>query len=322
MASLPERRNPFGSQTVSLAPVSDEQQTDENLEPPFVRIRGGNSSFIFADSEIRSAAPGVPPALAPDLFNVTDFTLGGGDHQFYARKIKRLSVEGIQIANCVPNVNERNNVITFFSSSSGTNHTVTVPEGLYTTAATLVAALVTALNTATGASGLTWTATVNPINDCQWTLSVVGGTYHFVLTSPMILNGRYLYNLPIDQANTASKTFGAVYGLYTRYIDVVSTALTEYTKNPWSSNARGPNGLVARIFVASPIMGTGGISSSGMTFFAGTAQDASTNYNRSRAVEVIDLSLRDEFGQPYYIPSYATGTPANAGFNLIIRNEL
>lgn len=324
MTSLPERTNPFHPQLVSLAPISDEQQNDENLEPPFVRVRSGNESFLFADSEVRDAAVGVPQALAPDLFNVTDFTLGGGNHQFYARKLKRLSVPGAQIANCVPNINPRNNSVSFFSSASGLTHTVTIPEGQYTNRATLTAALQAALNTATGASGLTWTITVNPLNACQFTLATAGGNYRFVLTSPMILYGRYLFNLPQEQALTNSKTMGAVYGMYTRYIDVISASVTEYTKNPWSSNSRVPNGLIARIFVG-PQTGfgasAGGITSDGMSFFAG-ADAAPINYNRTRAIEVIDLSFRDEFGQPYYIPSYSTGSPPNSAFDLIIKTEL
>lgn len=324
MTSLPERTNPYGPQLVSIAPISDEQQTDENLEPPFVRVRSGNECFIYADSEIRETLPGVPQALAPDLVNVSTFSLGGGNHQFYARKLKRLSVTGVQIANCVPNVNPRNNTVAFFSSASGSTHTVTIPEGQYATRATLTAALQTALNTATGASGLTWTITVNPLNSCQYTLATAGGNYRFVLTSPMVIYGRYLFNLPQDQTLTNSKTMGAVYGMYTRHIDVISTAMTEYTKNPSSSNTRVPNGLVARIFIAAqPGFGVsdGGISSDGMSFF-GNAEPAAINYNRSRAIEVIDLTLRDEFGQPYYIPSYSTGSPPNSALDLIIKAEL
>lgn len=314
MSLLPERVDPYRATKVSLAPVSDEQQTDENLEPPFVRVRTGNESFVFADSEIRDAPS--------DLFNVDDFTLGGGNHQFYVRKIKRLSIDGIQFALCTPNVNIRNNTITFFSTTSGTNHTVVVPEGLYPSAPALATALQTALNTATGASGLTWTITVNPINACQYTLSVAGGTYHFILSSPMIMFGRYLYNLPQDQANTASKTMGGVFGLYSRYVDIISNALTEYTKNPSSSNARGPNGLVARVFIASPLTpGVGGITSGAVDFFA-SAASVGYNYDRSRALETIDVGLRDEFGQPFYIPSLSTGSPPNSALTLIIKTEL
>jgi hypothetical protein len=324
MASLPERNTPFHPQLVSLAPNSDEQQTDENLEPPFVRVRSGNECFIFADSEVRETPLGTPQSLAPDLFNATSFSLGGGNHQFYARKLKRLSVSGIQIANCVPNVNPRNNAVSFFSSASGLTHTVSIPEGQYATRATLTAALQTALNTATGASGLTWTITVNPLNSCQYTLATAGGNYRFVLTSPMVLYGRYLFNLPQEQALSNSKTMGAVYGLYTRYIDVISASMTEYTKNPWSSNTRVPNGLVARVFIG-PQAGfgssAGGIASDGMSFFAGV-EAAPINYNRSRAIEVIDLALRDEFGQPYYIPSYSSGSPPNSALDLIIKAEL
>lgn len=322
--SFPERNSPFNPQLVSLAPISDEQQTDENLEPPFVRIRAGNQSFIFADSEVREAPLGVPQSLAPDLFNVDGFSLGGGNHQFYARKLKRLFVSGVQIANCVPNINPRNNSVTFFSSASGLSHTVVVPEGQYTTRATITAALQTALNTATGASGLTWTLTANPLNSCQYTLATAGGNYRFDLASPMVLYGRYLYNLPQDQTLTNSKTMGAVYGLYTRHIDIISASMTEYTKNPWSSNSRVPNGLIARIFIG-PQSGFGssggGIASDGMSFFAG-AEATPINFNRSRAIEVIDFTLRDEFGQPYYIPSFSTGSPPNSAFDLIIKAEL
>jgi hypothetical protein len=315
MSALLERRDPFAAAPVSLAPISDEQQVDENLEPPFVRVRDGNESFIYADSEARS-----------DFSNPVSYTLGGGNFQFYARKLKRIAAEGTQLALCIPNINPRNNVVLFFSTVTGLTHTATIPEGHYNTVAAGVAALVAALNAAVPPSGLVFAGVINPLNGRQFTLTAVGGLYHFIVGNPlstMMTRGRYLFNLPIDQTDTAAKTVGAVYLAYTRHFDILSNSFVEYSKNPACSNSRMPNSQIARVFLKSPTSPPGGLlTPTDDLSFNVYVNSASTNYNRGRALEVLDISLIDEFGMPLYVPALSTGTPANMMLDLIIKTEL
>lgn len=313
MAGLHERTNPYGTPTVSLAPVSDDQVTDANLEPPFVRVRSGNESFVYADSEARA-----------DVTDPSTYVLGGGDFQFYVRKMQRIAFEGLQANLSVPNINERNNTVIFHSTTSGLDHTVVVPEGIYTTAAAAAGALVSAMNLAP--SGILFTAVVNPANALQVTLLAAGGTFHFIVGNPastMMTRGRYLFNLPQEQTDTASKTMGAVFLQYTRFFDIISYSYTEYSKNPNTSNDHVPNALLARVFLAppGPLSPTTGLQSNGVGFFT-TDVNVSTNYNRSRALEVLDIRLVDEFGMPLYQPSLSSGSPPNAAITYILKTEL
>jgi hypothetical protein len=316
MSWLPERSNPYATQTVSLAPISDEQVTDENLEPPFVRVRAGNTGFIYADSDARE-----------DLSNPTQYVLGGGGQQFYARKLKRLALSGLQIALAIPNINARNGTVIFHSSATGLNYTVTIPEGVYATVAAGAAALQTALNSA-GGSGLTFTVTVNPLQPLQITIAAAGGLYFFpvgpaFIASTMMTHGRYLFNLPRSQVPAASMTAGAVYLQYTRWFDILSSEYSLYTKNPNTSNDRGPNNLIVRVFMQAALTGVGndGLPSSGLSLFT-TDVSAETNYNRSRELAVLDINIVDEFGDPLYVPALSTGSPVNNGLTLIITSEI
>jgi hypothetical protein len=320
MSWLVERNDPYAAQPVSIAPISDEQQTDENLEPPFVRIRDGNESFIYADSEERD-----------DLTSPNDYVLGGGRYQFQARKLKRIALDSLQIALCTPNINARNNTLIFFSTSSASLHSVTLQEGFWTTIPQGALVLQTALNSATGASGLTFTVNwidpgVTPgASGQQINISAAGGAFLFPVIPPSttMTRGRYLFNLPRLTAPVVQATAGAVYLMYSRYFDIVSQAFTEYTKNPNSSNARGPNALVRRVPLSSQALGVSlnGIPTDAISATA-AASTVSTNYNRSRALEVLDLRIIDEFGEPFYMPSLSTGTPPNTGLVLGIKTEL
>jgi hypothetical protein len=310
MSWLVERNDPFAAQPVSLAPISDEQQTDRNLEPPFVRIRDGNESFVYADSEARD-----------DLTSQNEYILGGGDRQFYARKLQRIALDGMQVAMSTPNINVRNNVLILHSATTNADYTVTIPEGLYPSVSTAAAALQTALNTVSGASLLTFTVTANALNPLQLLISAAGGSFHFEPNSPMITRGRYLFNLPAETVDTPSKTAGAAYLMYSRYFDIVSNSFTEHTKNPNTSNTRAPNALVKRVFIEGA-GGIGGVPINGISAVVSGIGTVSTNYDRTRALEVLDIRILDEFKEPFYMPSLSSGTPGNSGFTFVIKTEL
>jgi hypothetical protein len=310
MSWLVERNDPFAARPVTLAPISDEQQTDRNLEPPFVRIRDGNESFVYADSEARD-----------DRTSQNDYILGGGDRQFYARKLQRIALEGFQVALSTPNINARNNTLVFHSAVSDTDYGVTIPEGYYSNVASAAAALETALNLAEIPSGLHFTITVDPLNPFKLNINAAGGAFHFEPSSPMITHGRYLFNLPSETVDTTSKTAGAAFLMYSRYFDIVSNAFTEHTKNPNTSNTRAPNALVKRVFLDGA-GGIGGVPISGISSTISEAGAVSTNYDRTRALEVLDIRILDEFKEPFYMPSLSSGTPGNSGFTFVIKTEL
>jgi hypothetical protein len=313
--------DPYKIPLVSLAPISDEQQTDSNLEPPFVRVRSGNSSFLHLD--------GGSKDRNSDLNNSV-FTIGTQENRLYTRKIQRFSLAGVQLGLNTPNINPRNNVV-IFESSPGVIHTSSIPEGYYESLDTAIAgsaltALETALNSATPASGITftvsWPRSTNPVASKFQGLITATAPFRFFEdpSNLMLVKGATLFNLPRDQNFTVSKTLGAAFLVYSRYIDVCSYALTQYSKNPTSSN-QGPSNLYARFFLT-PAFNTHAISSTELDFAILPPSTEATNFNRSRAFEKVDITLRDEFGDLFYIPSIATNTPANVGPSLVLLTEV
>lgn len=299
------RMPPSNLTQVLLSPIQDAIMNDQNLEPQYVRKRHGNNSYLYLDTGDRN--------LKLETANRFNF---GAKNDLFSRKIKRFAVDFVKIDYNSPNLNLYNNQVTFFSTTSGMNHTVTVPEGFYTYTS-FATALQTALNTATGASGLTWTITTASNGELQYTLSVVGGTYHFIvdpILSPMVTNGIHLVNLPRDQANTASKTAGSVNMYYTRYIDILSFSLLQYDKNPSNSSRFGSNNLLLRIFIRDPtIPETLDFSINNIRW---------VNFDISQSLTAVDFFIVDEFGNPLYIPFLSTGSPQNSDMIITLLTEL
>lgn len=269
-------------------------------EPQEIKIRSQNNSIIFIDTEERLNKNQSPVDLLLNSVNNTLFT----------SNIVRLAVRNLIMSWITPNVNERNNVVTFFSSVSGTTHTVTVPEGFYGNPTILMDALVTALNTATGASGLTFSHAIPTTNPIISTLSSAGGNYYFDLNCLAVTKGKQLWNLPLDQVATNNKVVGSINGLYTRYVDIHSKTLTQYSKNPNSSNARGQINLLYRVYLEYDLFGA-------PQYIRNNIQNGiGINFNPSTNISNIDLKLNDEFGDLLYIPQYASGT--DSGFFLDI----
>lgn len=307
-------RNPYLDKGVILSPVDDVIQTDENLGPQFIRVRHGNNSSIFLNSQ---TAKNIS-------LNGSKFSLGTG-HNLFVTKIKRFAAQYFKILWCVPNVNVRNNTISFWSSNTGgiggTLHTVTIPEGFYATSTALMAALQTALNTVSGASSLIFTITVNPLNICSASITTSGGNFAFNITQNMavnssgILKGKPLWNLPTEQVLNSSKNIGPINLFYTEYINIASFALHQYTKNPsYSDNSIRNGQLFERVHISDPT------KPSKIEFQKDTLQWI--NFNRNRSLNDIDITLYDQFGDPLYIPQLSTGNINPLDLSMVIVTEL
>lgn len=288
-------------QPVLLAPVMDSMQEDENLEPQQVRIREGNSSFLAVDTDQRglNQSSQIYTEIATDVIF---------DTRIFKNKVKRIGVAEVRMQWITPNVNERNNVVTFFSSNGGGLHTVVVPEGFYTTPTLLLDALVIALNTATGASGLTFSHLINPLNTITSALSCVGGNYYFDLDCLAIMKGAPLWSLPRSQTLNASKIIGAISLHYTRYVDLVSPDLNRYSKNINASNSNVSSGLVYRLYL-DQFKGTPGLTVSAdrnIKYF---------NWNRTNTFSTFRVELLDQFGDKLYVPRFDTTIVADGIVN-------
>jgi len=299
------RSQNFSTNRYEVPPVLLTQITDdiigndENLEPQFVRVRASNQSILYLEA---SFSQNQNNANNNFLF----FT------NLNAVKIKRLAITDASFFDVTPNVNIRNNTIAFFRQSDGVRFEVTVPEFYAATGTSLINALLAALN-ASG-SGIVFGSTpVLTVYPQTFTINGSAG-FRWDETSSMIRRGEYLINLleprSVDTFSLV-KTVGPMFLQYTRYIDIISYSLNEYTKNPTTSNSTFNNAsLLFRLYFdndLAPIRR--GAAVLNLVFF---------NFNRTRGIDNIDIRLLDEFGEPFYVPLYIT----NFDFTLIMTTEI
>lgn len=112
--SFPQQLNySQGAIPVKLVPMQDSETGDENIEPPFVRVRSGNTAYMYLDTS---------PETQKNDNNTAEWIIGdaGPDTRsnLYARKFKRSACRFVEIMWATPNVNPRNNTIIFRHSAN------------------------------------------------------------------------------------------------------------------------------------------------------------------------------------------------------------
>lgn len=260
------------------------------LEPQMIQERSNNTALIFLDS--------VTNKLELNKANMQISTISaiGDQASTLIQGITRLKVRSFGINFIVPNVNPRNNSVVFYSSiTGGTPWNVIIPEGVYTSPVSLMAALVTALNSISFSTGLTFTATplTSQYGPTVYSLTSVGGNYIFDLNSKAIKFGFPLWNLPIDQVFSNSKIVGSIGLQYTRWVDICSNTLNRHVKTRNISN-NGVNNIVYRIYIdPNPLL---------PFQFSSQPNIPAFNYNNQEPANIIDFQLIDEFGEIIYVP--------------------
>jgi hypothetical protein len=289
---------------VFLPSIDDSKQNDQNLEPQYVRIRSNNMSWIALDSNDKRITNPTPQ-------DCVDFSLSN----ITTRKIKRFGLESAFYNWPIPNVNTRNNIITFFSSFSSTTHTVTLTEGFYQTLTALSTEMQTQLNSVAGASGLTFTLSIPANLGYVLDMTTVGGSFYFTDTCKFITKGLHLLHMPSGVTKlTNSLRTGQADLQYTRWFDIVSFQLDQYNKNPFTSSRNGEQNIVARIYMGTaqtpwiPDYGYRDYLQNNIRY---------VNFNRDQSLANIDFKVYDEFGDPLYVP-----TNSEFGFNMILMAEL
>ena len=295
-----------GLQPVLLAPVADSMQEDENLEPQMVRVREGNGSVFATDTDNRGGEnlrPFTDQTIQRlDIPYRTVPTKIIFDTRVAKTKVKRIAIKQVRMSWITPNVNVMNNTVSFYSSltGAGVKHTVVVPEGFYNTPTLFMDALVAAMNTVSAASLITFTHSIpanNPLISQLLAGGGGGGTYYFDLGCDMILYGSQLASLPQRQAFTLQHTVGAIGLHYTRYVDLISPDLNQYSKNTNSSNSKVSSGFTFRIYLDEEpgIPRTVVTDVTNLTYF---------NWNRSDTFNTFEIFLLDQYGRNLYIPRY------------------
>lgn len=165
-------------------------------------------------------------------------------NQIMRADVKQIGLSKIHLRYNVPTINERNNRLTFLSSSSGLQHSVVLLDGYYTPL-TLMQMIRDRLNTITGTSGLTFS--IAQFGLVNFTLTSAGGNFKFIngdLSDSHVYRGHPCSGITemVDFSNVIevlAKCF------YTSYVDILVPDLkigqvresffsnTLYTVNPF-----------------------------------------------------------------------------------------
>lgn len=272
-----------------------------NFEPQYVTNKSISSAFITLDSNDCKQEPNKVDML------VSSIKALGDNASTIFTNITRINVLSIQMLYITPNVNPRNNQITFWSSNTNSFHTVFMNEENYIDPDKFMDDLMTALNTATGTSGITFQ--YNPKIDININPTFIidtngSGDFYFDASCSMAKKGKYLCNLQVDNIPDDEKTVGPVLLLYTRYVNFVSQALTKYAKIQ-----NYTTGYIANIL---DTLNIPNLDASPLPFFIESKDSersviTSFAYNPGDSVSIIDMRIYDEFGELFYIPDEPYG---------------
>lgn len=286
---------------IILEPVSSEIYKQDNLEPQYVTFQYQNQGEIFLDSQF------CVDKISPTNINISTKKNINDRENILFSNISRIAVQSFGLMYITPNVNPRNNEIRFFSTNSGTYHTIQLLEGFYTTADQLIDHIVDRLNTVFPDSGLTFSKTT--VHTSYYNLNSAGGSYFFDLNCNAVTKGYQLYNLPKDQTATNTKRVGFMGLYYTRYIDVCSKQLTKYSKIQSKSTGFN-NNLVERLFIDDP--------TKPHVIAQYESNSSIFNYKRTDNVSTVDIQLFDQFGDSLYISDSNNNTDSGFWFDLNI----
>jgi hypothetical protein len=251
-----------------------------STEPQYVTTVQPSQAFVYIDVQ------NVPAAVPKTNCQIIS-------SQPFGTSFRRIRFSGMNISWDTPNVNPRNNELILRSSVTGLEYTISLGTGYYTSAATLAAHIVTQLNTVTGSSGLTFSVAAIPNMPNQFTLSAAGGLYYFINTSTAITKGYTVFGFPTQQAYTASKTLGTMGLIYSKYIDIVSSAVTKNAKIKTSASNAISN-ICARIPLDDP-------PEPGQSYKYAAGSYISFAHNVSEPLYNIDIKLLDQFGDIMYV---------------------
>lgn len=279
--------NPYEIPKVILAPVSDDIQLDENLEPPFIRVRETNSQYLLINSNPNKNIPAQNPS---DII----LTLDRG-----MPRVNRLAFRSIQFINLSPNINPRNNIFNFFRN--GVAFTATITPNQNFNGLLRYQALVAEMNIATGTPG-EFTATLSPtlVNTITIT-NTLANTFRFSNNSNGVMKGQYLFGFNISNfglgTDATSHVLSYITDNYTRYFDITSFELTQYTKID-SSGVNVPAEALFRVF----LIDNGTTDYGNNIIVSPSTLPPFLNYERSRSISTVDIKLLDEFNEVLYIP--------------------
>lgn len=255
-----------------------------------------------ADDEPQPVSQKLPPSALmllstqdlPPGADRTDFVISNNIKFF--NNVTRIFPIEVRIPNWfVPNVNPRNNQLSFWSAVVNQAFTVTIPEGLYDNSAALAQAINTALNSVQVASGLSFAGTEDPLQPHRWIYDVEAPKAFHFLPSTATEKGKPLYgHIDLDPTDLQAHAIGPFGFNYTYYIDITSETLTKYAK--LRSITSASKNILFRAFIA--FEATWGP----IAAFLGPQESPCITFVPEQNVTSIDMQLFDSNGDPLYLP--------------------
>lgn len=275
-------------------------------EPQYVSTRIPNQGELYINSQ--DAPPGT---------DRTNYTVGTSE--ILATAMARIKVLGFATYWNVPNVNPRNNVLSFYISTGGggppggTKFTVTLDTRWYNIfsaggadEAALILDIITKMNAVVPVTVpvTQFRATAIPGFPQTYTLdftpaSPAGLTFSIDPTCLAVTKGAQMFNFPVESPTnlTASKQLGTMNFVYTQFIDIISSTLTKWDKMQSASTGR-ISPLIIRAYA--------GGQAWGLQF-----QDVSNNpielsWKADEPLASFDIRFFDMNGDPLYQPNGGT----------------
>ena len=287
---------------VPLIPWTIYRDTDNEPQPFTTKTSPTNEVII----NTRDLPAGVPR---------NNFTLGNGI--IFISNCSRIRPVSAEFFNWfIPNVNPTNNTFTFFSSFSGTTHTVVLAPGYYDDADNLMDDIVTTLNTVSGSSGIIFSsaAVTNYPRTYTLTSTNIGRLFYFDPTCTAFTNGDTVYGLRLSTTPAQSVIVGAMMLRYTLWLDICSTTLTKYGKIR-SITSNGRSSIFARTGLTDQVREI----EWGDVYDSFDSEAIIYSFRPAEVVTSIDIQLYDSHGNLLYIPPELENTLI---FQLTFRTEL
>ena len=312
-----------------MFPVLSEQASYANVfgngQDPGKTQRASASAFLCVDSADRHQPFDSGDVLLGNSQPINNFVLAKRQ-PFIAGYFNRIGLTELRFPFSTPNVNERNNKITFIDASSNPVD-ITVPEGFYTPeelAAELENQLVADI------AGQTWAVTYE---DQQAAFEIVSdGNFSVVPfdygVARRTLKGLfYMLNGQTLPASTTWVTSPMPNMSYTQYIDVVSRTLTQF--QPTKDNSSRDNqttAIIARIYVGNYTSEGVGQGDAAATIYWPGCRPAMihraypapkyASWSPGQFIDQIDIQLLDDAGELLYYGNPGGALYSNNDFQL------
>lgn len=296
---------------VLLSPIIDSDQNDDNLDAQFVRIRSGNIATLYIDSQ--------KPYYEYDPSNIkiSSANVAAGRAENLIDKANRIAISYFEMFWQPVNVTPYNRSYTWIlyknSDATTTSYSHVIPTNNYTLDELLTLIVNTMNNDIAALSIGTVSYLLLAGKRSVITLDAVGYKFYFSETCDLVVKGQPLLGIPILDTPTVQMIVGPSRMLYTRYVDVVSSDLCKYIKNPPKSINRISNNIVHRQYMTS--------TNDDFTYYSDIKHLSWINWNPKGPLPIIDFRLYDENGDPFYYVPPTTRTTASMSWLMNILLE-